>query len=192
LGDIATILLYALTIDFLQVKFIYLTDGCICMADENSGQSGSSIGQQVADAQAPSQPGEGGQSEYTQIANIISDLDRRLRILEERYSNLRKKIQLTDSNLIDSERSFSKELRTFNDELLELKRSTSDFGDKMMLFSGEMDNTAKKTDLKVLEKYLAMWDPKMFVTRKDLKAYLQSKNITLVEDSSDDEVEDDQ
>ena len=169
-----------------------MTNGHEVMADENPGQSGSSIGQQVADAQAQGQQGEGTQSESAQIANIISDLDRRLRMLEERYSNLRKKIQLTDSNLIDSEKTYSKELRTFNDELLELKRSTSDFADKVLIFSGEMDNTAKKNDLKVLEKYLAMWDPRLFVTRKDLKEYLKSKNITLVESDSDEEVEDDQ
>ena len=146
------------------------------------------IGQQIADTQDPAQennPGDTPGGEYAQIAGIISDLDRRLRVLEERYGNLRKKIQLTDQNSIDAERSFGKELRSFNDEILELKRNIADFGDKILEFDSEMENTAQKTDLKVVEKYLALWSPGMFVTRKELREYLKSKNIKILDDEDE-------
>ncbi len=142
------------------------------MPDEMMQQQGG----MPADMQSMQQPQDKSQNgEYSQIASIVSDLDRRLRMLEERYGNLRKKIQLTDENLIDSERSFGKELRGFNDDLLELKRSANDFSEKIMLFDTEMDNVASKTDVKVIEKYLAMWSPTMFVTRKELKDYLETR-----------------
>ena len=149
------------------------------MADQDTSmqptQGQNSIEQRVADANAPSQDsGEAKTDEHSQVAGIISDLDRRLRILEERYGNLRKKIQLTDQNLIESERSFGKELSTFNSELLELKRNTVDFDDKTSIFAGELDNMAQKTDLKVIEKYLALWSPEIFVTRSELKEYLEN------------------
>ncbi len=114
------------------------------------------------------------QSDLEKVASLITDLDRRLRTLEERYSNLRKKLQLTDQNLIESERSFGKELRTFSDELLELKRNSNDFSEKTILFQNELENTAKKNDVKVLEKYLALWSPSTFVTRSELREYLNS------------------
>jgi|GEM_PF-1195965 len=151
------------------------------------GQQQNPIEQRVAEAQEPTQeqnPNEG-QNEYQQVAGMISDMDRRLRILEERYGNLRKKVQLTDQNLIDSEKTFSKELRGFGDEVMDLKRNVSDFDEKIVIFGGEMDSTAQKTDLKIIEKYLAMWDPGMFVTRKELREYLKNKKITLLEDSKD-------
>jgi predicted nucleic acid-binding Zn-ribbon protein len=161
------------------------------MAEQDISQQGTQnpIEQRIADANSQDQQQDVDNSkntEYTQIANIISDLDRRLRILEERYGNLRKKIQLTDQNLIDSERSFGKELRGFNDELLELKRNIADFDEKVVIFNGEMDSAAQKTDLKVIEKYLTMWNPGTFVTRKELKEYLKSKNIKLIEDTTED------
>ena len=153
-----------------------------------SMQGQNSIGQRVADAQSnQSQDGENKPSESVQIASMVSDLDRRLRILEERYGNLRKKIQLTDQNLIDSERSFGKEIRGFGSDLLELKRSIADFDEKVVIFGSEMDNTAQKTDLKIIEKYLAMWNPGMFVTRKELKEYLKSKNIKVIEESTEED-----
>jgi len=165
------------------------------MVEQDISQQGvqSPIGERVANAETPDasiDSGEGQPSESTQIANMISDLDRRLRILEERYGNLRKKIQLTDQNMIESERSFGKEIREFGTDMLELKRSIVDFDEKVVMFGSEMDNVAQKTDLKVIEKYLAMWNPGMFVTRKELKEYLKSKNIKILKKSTDDNTED--
>jgi hypothetical protein len=163
------------------------------MADESQqGMQQNSIEQQVSDAQNIEQGKDPAVNDYNQVAGMISDLDRRLRVLEERYGNMRKKIQLTDQNIIESERSFGKELRGFGDELLELKRNTNDFSDKILAFDSEMDNVAKKSDTKVIEKYLEMWNPKSFVTRKELREYLKSKNITLAGDSEESDEEEDE
>jgi predicted nucleic acid-binding Zn-ribbon protein len=168
------------------------------MVEQDISQQGiqSPIEQRIADAQPDASQDSGDSkdapSESSQISSMISDLDRRLRILEERYGNLRKKIQLTDQNMIEAERSFGKELRGFSNEMLELKRSIVDFDEKVVIFGGEMDNVAQKTDLKIIEKYLAMWNPGMFVTRKELKEYLKSKNIKLIEDDNSDNHIDDE
>jgi predicted nucleic acid-binding Zn-ribbon protein len=146
------------------------------------------IEQEIADTQDQAQQQEGGeQSEYTQIAGMISDLDRRLRVLEERYGNLRKKIQLTDQNIIDSERSINKEIRNFSADVLDIKRSVADFDEKIVLFGNEMQNVAQKSDLKVMEKYLVMWSPNMFVTRKELREYLKNKKIKILGNPGEDE-----
>jgi len=148
------------------------------MAEDNSQFSQGTIGQQVADAQAQEPNPNSQNGESAQLAGIISDLDRRLRVLEERYGNLRKKLQLTDQNLIESERSFGKELRSFGVDILEQKRSITDFDEKVTIFGGEMENVAQKTDLKVLEKYLAMWNPQMYVTRNELREYLKNRKMS--------------
>lgn len=113
------------------------------------------------------------QPEMTQMASIIADLDRRLRTLEERYANLRKKLQLTDQNLIESERAFGKDLKILNDDSMQIKKQVNDFSDKVLMFGEELGNTAKKNDVKVIEKYLTMWNPQQFITRKELKQYLE-------------------
>jgi hypothetical protein len=175
----------------LNKLYIIVNHNRITMFEQDismQGQQSSPIGQRVADAQTPDagqDSKEGQPSESTQISAMISDLDRRLRILEERYGNLRKKIQLTDQNVIESERSFGKEVRAFGSDILELKRSIYDFDEKVVMFGSEMDNVAQKTDLKIIEKYLAMWDPKMFVTRTELREYLKSKNIRIIGDNEE-------
>ena len=127
-----------------------------------------SMQQQSSDKQVP---------EFNQIAAMISDVDRRIRILEERYSNLRKKINLTDQNLLESERGYLKELRELNDEVMEMKHSVNDFQEKIMIFNSEMQSCASKVDLKVIEKYLNLWSPSMFVTRRELREFLRSRGL---------------
>lgn len=132
---------------------------------------------------------KGGNAEIDQIASIITDLDRRLRILEERYSNIRKKLQLTDQNILESEKGFIKELKIINDDTLKLKKQVNDYYEKIEIFSDEINQAAKKTDVKLIEKYLDLWDPKNFVTRKELKDYLKQKERTPPKISVEDESE---
>jgi hypothetical protein len=42
----------------------------------------------------------------------------------------------------------------------------SDFNDKVVIFSSEMENVAQKIDLRILEKYLAMWNPRNVCHKK--------------------------
>lgn len=120
-------------------------------------------------------PPSGQTNPNQELILAIADLDRRLRVIEERYSTLRKKMQLTDQNLLDSERTFGKDVHTVNEDILNIKRQLHDFTDKILMFGSELEGTAKKTDLKVIEKYLALWSPTTFVTRSEVKDYLKSK-----------------
>jgi 16S rRNA G1207 methylase RsmC len=114
-----------------------------------------------------------------QVSTMLIDLDRRLRVLEERYNNLRQKLHSTDQNLLESEKSFGRDIRHINEDTLELKRTVNDFSDKLGMFTNEMQNVAKSVDLKVIEKYLAMWNPTNFVTRNELREYLKQNSIQL-------------
>jgi hypothetical protein len=148
------------------------------MAEYNPNNSieNSMFNQQGAGMPAPSSSQSKGQnSEIEQVASIITDLDRRLRILEERYSNVRKKLQLTDQNILESERGFVKELRVVNDDTLKLRKQVNDYSEKISIFDDEINQAAKKTDVKLIEKYLDLWNPRNFVTRKELREHLKQK-----------------
>jgi hypothetical protein len=108
-----------------------------------------------------------------QITEILADLDRRVKVLEDRYTNLRKKTQFSEQNLLETEKNMSKELRGMQEATMNLKTNLDDVGEKLSLFSSEFDNVAKKTDLTILQKYMDLWQPMNFVTRADLKAILE-------------------
>lgn len=111
-----------------------------------------------------------------QITEALSDLDRRVKVLEDRYVNLRKKNQLTDQNILEAEKSVTKEIKMLQESTLSLKTTLSDVSEKLSLFNSEFENVAKKTDLSVLQKYMDLWQPMNFVTRDELRQILEEKS----------------
>ncbi len=100
------------------------------------------------------------------LADSIRDIGARLRILEDRYTNLRKKTQLTDQSLLESQKSLSRDLRALTEDVMDVKRGLADLNDKIALLLGELGGAAKKADLIAVERYLDFWEPMEFVTRQ--------------------------
>jgi len=116
----------------------------------------------------PSSTGTG----TTSLLETTTDIERRLKILEDRYNTLRKKAQTTDENLLNLEKRFAKESKNALADLLELKRDLAALAEKIGQFSSELESNAKRTDLRVLEAYIGFFEPMQFVTRSDLKVAL--------------------
>ena len=110
----------------------------------------------------------------TNISTKVNNVASTLRILEERYSNLRNKSQLSEQNLIDIEKDVTKDMKILSEEIMDLKHDIKDIHEKLTIITNEMQNLANKDEFKVLDKYLDMWQPLNFVTRKELERYLDS------------------
>jgi len=114
-------------------------------------------------------------ADIAELQKLLSEVSTAMRILEDRYNNLRKKIQLTDQALLEAERNFSKEKHLLGEELVETKMKLHEFLDDMKIMKGELQSAVKQNDIKILEKYLDMWEPMEFVTRKEVDELLENQ-----------------
>jgi len=114
-------------------------------------------------------------SPFENLSRNVTSLGSRLRVLEERYVNVRKKTQMTDQNLLDFEKDIREELRALNQELLDIKRTVSDINENLIEMSAELKKSVKQSELKVVEKYVDMWQPMNFVTKEEFNKYLEEK-----------------
>jgi predicted RNase H-like nuclease (RuvC/YqgF family) len=105
----------------------------------------------------------------------ISVLSTKLKILEERYSTLRKKIQNTDQNILQAEKEEFNEFKLINDDLVNIKKNMKNLSEKISLLEEEVNNFADKRDFTVLQKYVEYWQPMDFVTRKEVNDFLRKK-----------------
>lgn len=99
----------------------------------------------------------------------INETVRRMRILEERYTNLQTRFQLTEQNMLSRNKSFSTEFKTIISDIHELKREIEDMKNKMLMMIKELQSSARKDELKVLERYINMWEPVKFVTHDEIE-----------------------
>lgn len=107
----------------------------------------------------------------TELTSFVS----RLKILEERYTILRKKSQLTEQNIIETDKTVTQEIRIIQEDLLEIKKKIRDINEKMELLSEEIENFADSKDLSVLERYVDYWNLVEFATRKQVNDFLRKK-----------------
>lgn len=101
---------------------------------------------------------------FSGLNEQINNLTRRIRILEERYSNVRKKTQVTDQNMIEDVKSLSTDIKLINQDVSELKKQMSDFNEKTAILLDEIKQSVKKHEFMEFEKYINLWEPMNFLT----------------------------
>lgn len=103
------------------------------------------------------------------VSRSLAEIASSIRILEDRYLNLRRKSQLTDQTLIELQKDYFKEKKHLNQELLESKIQLQELMDELKIMQGELKDTVKQRDLKIISAYLDFWEPLQFVTRKEVE-----------------------
>ena len=105
----------------------------------------------------------------------INGLGRRLRLLESRYTDLNRKAQVTESNMINERKRFITEIKTTNSDIIELKKDIEGVKNKMDLVINELKNFASKDEFNVIKKYVDFWEPVNFVTRNEIEKIIEEK-----------------
>jgi len=105
----------------------------------------------------------------------INEIVTRLRMLEERYSALRKKDQFSEHTMLKDTKEIFQEIKLINETINELKMELSEFNEKITKLAEEVSGSVKKKEFDVLVKYLEYWEPLEFVTRNEAKKMLQQE-----------------
>ena len=107
--------------------------------------------------------------DINQISNELNNISRRLRVLEERYINLRTKTQVTDQNMLLNNKKLITQINMIGDETKEVKREMKEVRDTMKLMIKELRETVKKEEMNTIKKYIDLWDPSNFITRDGVR-----------------------
>ncbi|MBI2647176.1 hypothetical protein HYW99_01750 [Candidatus Woesearchaeota archaeon] len=92
-----------------------------------------------------------GQHEDTNTASISNDvniLSRRLRLLEEGFTNLRRYFQMAEESMLAKNKHYTAEIRTLTSDIMEVRKEIQEIRDKMFLVIKELQTVARKEDVK--------------------------------------------
>lgn len=105
----------------------------------------------------------------TELSESVSMVIRRLRVIESRFENVRKKLQFVEQNMLEANKKLQTEVKTTNMELLELKSGMLELQSRIRMIVKEVQLRADKEDVDVLKKYLSYWEPIKFVTAEQVE-----------------------
>ena len=108
-------------------------------------------------------------SDFSGLTDDMNTLSRRLRLLEEGFTNLRRFLQVTEENIVAKNKHYSAEIKTVASDITEIRKEVQEVRDKMVLVIKELQSTARKEEVKVLEKYINLWNPVKFVTQNEVE-----------------------
>jgi len=114
----------------------------------------------------------GAEDPISMLSYKIVELGSRVKILESRYSILKRRAELLESNIVELNKEMDKELGNFHSNYIELKRAISDLNKKMRVVLEELEDTASKAELEYIKTYLELINPLQFATKNDLKEAL--------------------
>ena len=112
-------------------------------------------------------------TDVMEMSEVVRDTSGRIRVIEERYSNLRKILQVNEQNTLKISRDLKSEVKMLSDEVIEIKTLLSDMKEELKLVISELKVSAKKEDVTVLEKYINLWEPLNFVTQRDVDSIVR-------------------
>ena len=113
----------------------------------------------------------GSKSVIPDVSGLKSDINSigmRIRLLEEATKNIRRMSMITEENLILKSREMNSEFKTISSDINELRKEVFEIRDKILTIIRELQITAKTDDVKVLEKYLNLWNPIKFATHDEV------------------------
>ena len=107
--------------------------------------------------------------DFSGVTTDVNTLSRRLKLLEEGFTNLRRFLQVTEENIIAKNKHYSAEIKTLASDLTEIRKEIQELKDKLLLVIRELQTVARKEEVKVLEKYINLWNPIRFVTQNEVE-----------------------
>jgi len=102
------------------------------------------------------------------MSNIVNSTNRRVRVLEERNSNIQKKTEVIEDNMLNKNKEVSENIKKINSDVKQLKKDFDDIKDNIKLLIKELQSRAKKEDVDVIQQYINLWNPMNFVTNREL------------------------
>lgn len=105
----------------------------------------------------------------SEAGDVILEVVNRLRVIESKQSQFNEKLLLANQNMIESYKGFLNDIKNVRKEIEEINKELKNVKNVVKHLSEEAANFARKDDVKVLEKYINLWNPLNFVTRQELE-----------------------
>jgi hypothetical protein len=102
-----------------------------------------------------------------QVTSQINNVATRLKIMEDRYNNLRRKIQVLEDNMLRDQKKTDTEVKATNAVVNETNQTIHQLKDNIKLIINELKLCAKNEDVDVLKRYIDLWEPLQYVTHNE-------------------------
>lgn len=108
---------------------------------------------------------------------LLIDLNTKLRILEGKYSTTRERLLSINQTTIDHYKKINSDVHSLNDDIKEIKEDIESLKKTIKDLIKELNLFARKDQVKILEKYINLWNPLNFVTEEEVLELIEKNKL---------------
>lgn len=111
----------------------------------------------------------------TGVTEQFNAMTARLRVSEERYSEIRKKLLLVEQNMLSNHKRAMEEIKHLRNDITDVKRTIQNVEDRIITVIKELRLMAPKESVDVMKRYIELWNPVKFVTEDQVQKMIDEK-----------------
>ncbi len=123
----------------------------------------------------PEQQQAYGGEQYGAQDQVLIELTNRIRVIESKNSLLGERMLVMNQNMIEEYKKIIREVKSLEGEISDLKSDLNNIKNIMKHLTEEANNFARKDSLKILEKYINLWNPLTFVTTSEVRKLVEEE-----------------
>lgn len=113
--------------------------------------------------------------QYGNQEQILIELTNRIRVIESKNSLLSERMLVMNQNMIEEYKKTIREVKSLEGEIGDLKNDMNNLKNIIKHLTEEAKNFARKDSMKILEKYINLWNPLTFVTTTEVKKIVEEE-----------------
>ena len=103
-----------------------------------------------------------------EAAQQIAHIANRLKLIEERLGSLRNHLDIVEQSVVEKYKSNITEIRNMESQMKDVRTSIGAITDMTERIAKRLDAFASNEEVKVLQRYVDLWQPMKFVTRAEV------------------------
>ena len=108
-------------------------------------------------------------ADFNEISNLLSDFNTKIVDIEGRYELLKERMLVSNESFIKTRDNLNKDIRIIKDDIREIKNEIDKIKEMVQHVIGETAGFARKEELRILERYMKLWEPLKFVKAEEVK-----------------------
>lgn len=118
--------------------------------------------------------------ETQSVPSRYYDFSEKLSSIERKMNSVFDQLKIVEQDSIEKHKEVLKQLETAKDEVSSFEKKLGELNDNIDRLNERFGEFASKEKVKVLEKYINLWDPIKFVTRQEVESLLEQTKGNVV------------
>ena len=113
--------------------------------------------------------------EVSEISSLLGDFNTKIKDIEERHDMLKERLLLLSQSFLKNEERMGKEFAILREEFSEMRMDLDRLKENVQSLIRDSSDFVRRDELKVLERYMKMWEPLKFMKEDEVKKMINDK-----------------